>query len=306
MKLSPVIVFAYNRPGHLARTLTALSTCPEAAQTEVYLFADGPKTASDELKVKEVGRVVEEFRSAQPFQKIHLRQSGRNIGLAKSVISGVTEVISQHGAVIVLEDDIVVTPSFLASMNKGLEDLEQRSHVWSLSAYSPPIKISRSYHYDAYLTGRGSSWGWATWESRWNLVNWDAEEYRELARSPSFRRQLASEGLDLPIILDKFLEGSADSWWIRWCITQVKLGYLSAYPRKSLAINQGTDGSGTHSPDSTRYAPRLADTAMDFSDLPGGPDESISRRFARFHLSPIRYHRARLRSLVGVLNPYRR
>ena len=51
MKFAPVIVFNYNRPDHSLQTWEALSRNQYAAETELYLYCDGPKTnASDEMK----------------------------------------------------------------------------------------------------------------------------------------------------------------------------------------------------------------------------------------------------------------
>ena len=41
--LAPVVVFAYNRPVHLQRTLDALAACRLAGQTVVHVVADGPR-----------------------------------------------------------------------------------------------------------------------------------------------------------------------------------------------------------------------------------------------------------------------
>jgi len=48
MKLSPVIVFNYNRPEHSQQVWDALAQNQYAAETELYLCCDGPK--ADELK----------------------------------------------------------------------------------------------------------------------------------------------------------------------------------------------------------------------------------------------------------------
>ena len=43
MKLAPVIIFNYNRPDHSLRTWEALAQNQFAAETELYLYCDGPK-----------------------------------------------------------------------------------------------------------------------------------------------------------------------------------------------------------------------------------------------------------------------
>ena len=51
---APVIVFAYNRPKHLAKTLSALSQNKRAKESEVFIFIDGPKQPYGMIKQKQV------------------------------------------------------------------------------------------------------------------------------------------------------------------------------------------------------------------------------------------------------------
>ena len=44
LMLSPIVVFAYNRPEHLSKVLNALSENYLANQSDLYIYVDGPKT----------------------------------------------------------------------------------------------------------------------------------------------------------------------------------------------------------------------------------------------------------------------
>jgi len=52
-----IIVFAFNRPDHLGRTLHALAACPEAATSRVTIYCDGARRDSDAERVAQV-RIV--------------------------------------------------------------------------------------------------------------------------------------------------------------------------------------------------------------------------------------------------------
>ena len=43
MKLAPLVLFVYNRPHHLKKTLNFLKKNYLARKTEIYIFSDGPK-----------------------------------------------------------------------------------------------------------------------------------------------------------------------------------------------------------------------------------------------------------------------
>ena len=88
--ISPVIVFAYNRPDHLKKVLEALSKNELAAQSDLYIMIDGPKNEKGLIANKEVMKVAEEYRTGF-FKSCTINNHSKNSGLAKSVISGVSQ-----------------------------------------------------------------------------------------------------------------------------------------------------------------------------------------------------------------------
>ena len=130
MTLSPVIIFNYNRPDHSLRTWEALSQNQFAAETELYLYCDGPKVTSEGVneltneRIKESNARVEQTQTLAKqyaidatkdgkFKAVHVVCAEKNKGLANSIIDGVTEVINKHGRAIILEDDLLTSPYFL-------------------------------------------------------------------------------------------------------------------------------------------------------------------------------------------------
>ena len=59
------------------------------------------------------------IKTIKGFNKIEITEREKNLGLANSVIAGVSEVFKLYDKVIVIEDDIVFSPSFLSFMNKA-------------------------------------------------------------------------------------------------------------------------------------------------------------------------------------------
>src|SRR5690349_5403622 len=110
MVCAPIALFTYNRPEHLLQALSALKANPLAQESHLYIFSDGPKTSRNREGVKHVREIVQHVDG---FAKVVVRERTENIGLAQSIIEGVTELCRTHGVVIVLEDDLVVAPGFL-------------------------------------------------------------------------------------------------------------------------------------------------------------------------------------------------
>ena len=70
--------------------------------------------------MKKINEVKEIVKKENRFKKIIVTINELNKGLANSIIDGVTYVINSHGKVIVLEDDLILSPFFLSYMGKFL------------------------------------------------------------------------------------------------------------------------------------------------------------------------------------------
>jgi hypothetical protein len=73
-----------------------------AGATDLIVFSDGPKDLAAEAAVREVRQLIENITG---FNSVRIVERPANLGLADSIISGVTEVCGEFGRVIVLEDD---------------------------------------------------------------------------------------------------------------------------------------------------------------------------------------------------------
>jgi GT2 family glycosyltransferase len=118
MLLSPVVIFAYNRPIHLKKTIEALQENIYSSDTEVYIISDASKHSEDVSKVEEVRSYIREISG---FKQINIVERDRNHGLANNIISGVSEIINKYGKIIAVEDDLIVSHNFLCYMNSALE-----------------------------------------------------------------------------------------------------------------------------------------------------------------------------------------
>lgn len=243
MSLAPIVLFTFNRLEHTKKTVEALQKNILANDSELYIFSDGARSSAEEVKVNELRGYL---RGIDGFKKVHIIESRKNKGLAKSVIEGITNIINKYDKVIVLEDDLVTSRYFLKYMNESLELFEERDDIWSISGYGPNIKIPNEYKDEVYLTKRGSSWGWATWKDRWDLVDWQVSDYNLFRKDKKLVNNFNLSGKDLSPMLEDQMKGRIDSWAIRWVYSQFKNDKYTVYPVKSFVENIGNDLSGTH------------------------------------------------------------
>ena len=275
---APVVVFAYNRPGCLKRALEALCMDELAQKTDVFIFIDGCKGESDREKVAGCVDLANSVKSSGSFKRVEVCASETNRGLAESIISGVTKVIEKYGRVIVLEDDLVVRGAFLRFMNDALEYYEKDSEIWSISGFTPYLRRLKRYPGDVYYSYRGCSWGWASWEDRFKLVDWKVSTYGEFKNNESLRRQFARGGGDLPGMLDKQMKGEIDSWAVRWCYEQSRRNMYTIYPCSTFIENIGFGEDATHTKKQNMRTARINEKDS-LRLIKAGPDPGITREF---------------------------
>ena len=168
------------------------------------------------------------------------------MGLANSIIDGVTSVINRYNKVIVVEDDLVTSKYFLTFMNEALNEHIDNKMIMSVAGYSFPIEIPNNYTYDVYAFYRCMSWGWSTWRDRWENVDWSMEHVNESVNNPKLKKEFKRGGEDLYPMLIYQQKRKVNSWAIRWCLHHYKTNSACLYPVNSYVKNIGFDGSGVH------------------------------------------------------------
>jgi hypothetical protein len=225
-----------------------------AGESDLFVYSDGPKTPAH---AESVGEVREYVRSVTGFKSVTVIERERNLGLANSVLAGVTEVLTRSDSAVVLEDDLLTTRNFLAFVNSALSTYEGRPDVFSVTGYNYPLEIPAGYREDAYMSYRGSSWGWGTWRDRWAQVDWTVGDYDEFLRDPRAQELFRRGGDDLPQMLELQMSGQLDSWSIRFDYAHYKHDAFCVHPVVSKVQNIGFDGSGVHCDHSDDYIVEL-------------------------------------------------
>jgi glycosyltransferase involved in cell wall biosynthesis len=238
---APVCLFVYKRLETLEKTVSSLKKNTLCKDTDLYVFSDAAK---NEDSNDAVARVRDYIRYIGEFKSVTIRCAPENKGLADSIISGVSSVIGHYGKVIVLEDDLVVAPNFLKFMNDALDYYQDQPKVFSISGYSSPIQGWPGL--DVYFTLRASSWGWATWNDRWNRIDWEVGDFAGFDADTLARRQFNAMGSDLAAMLKKQMQGKINSWAIRWVYHQFKHKLFTVFPIRSKVSNEGFGDGATH------------------------------------------------------------
>jgi hypothetical protein len=242
MNYAPIALFVYKRPEHTRRTIESLMQCPEFVDSPIFVFADAAKKTEDEERVKETRTVVTDLLK----DRAKIFEAQTNQGLAKSIIAGVNNLLMEYDRVIVLEDDLLLSPRFLSYMNAALVAYQFEPSVMQVSGYMFPVKefVNRT---EAIFLPCTSSWGWGTWTRAWQYFDSEATGWEVLKTDKAMRSRFnLDQAYDYFEMLKAQMSGTADSWAIRWYWSVFKNNGYVVYPPISHVDNIGLDGSGTH------------------------------------------------------------
>lgn len=240
---APIALFVYNRPEHTRRTLKFLQQNYLAEESKLYVFSDAPKSNADEDLVFEVRNIIKEI---QGFKLVKIIESEKNLGLADSIISGVSKLVNEYGKVIVFEDDLLCSPYTLQYFNEALNKYQSNEKVMHISAYMYPLKDAKKLP-ETFFYRVAHSWGWATWQSAWKNFNPDINSLIEQFDQKKINEFSIEGKMNFWKQMLDFKNKKNNSWAIRWYASIFLKQGLCLNPSKSLIDNIGHDGSGIHS-----------------------------------------------------------
>lgn len=249
--MTPLAIFAFRRPEHLRRLLASVAACLRLDECAIAIYCDGPCGPDDAVAIEATRVVAREWASAHGARVV---ECSENAGLARSIVGEVTALCAQHGRVIVLEDDLEVSPDFLRFMLAALDYYEDAGEVLQVSGYMFPV--DHPGESDALILPLATTWGWATWARAWNRFSWEPAGARtRLADEDCRRRFNLDDSYDYSALLEARLDGRNDSWGVLWQWAVFESGGVVVHPLETLVHNLGFDGSGTHCGDGTQARP---------------------------------------------------
>jgi len=88
---APIALFVYNRPEHTCKTLESLMANTEFSDSPFYVFCDGAKNKKDIPLVRETRELIRSYE----LDNAIIIERGANMGLANSIITGITELCNE-------------------------------------------------------------------------------------------------------------------------------------------------------------------------------------------------------------------
>lgn len=275
--LAPIALFVYNRLSHAQQTVAALQQNALATQSDLVIFSDAAKHPDG---VPAINAVREWLLTITGFKSIHIIHQPHNVGLAQSIIQGVTQMVNAHGKVIVMEDDLVVSPYFLQYMNDALELYANVSKVASIHGYALPLNEALP---ETYFMRGADCWGWATWQRAWEHFEADGKKLLQALKTQHLEKIFDFDHTQGNVqMLKDQIAGKNNSWAIRWHASAFLNEMVTLFPGKSLVQNIGMDNTGEHCVQSTMFDTNLSQTPIHLNTLPPLPNPQAYRAYVQF------------------------
>jgi len=231
----PIIIFAYARPDHLRQTLDCLR---ENQVPLIYAFSDGPRTPE---KAPAVAQVRDMLRAID-WCEVILCERESNLGLGRSVLTGVTEVLGKQEAAIIFEDDLICVPGTYAYLCAALEQYQDDDRVMSITGWTHPLVTPDDVTVLPYFDGRAECWVWGTWARTWHGMEIDAKTLMEQCKDQGI--DIYRYGADLVNMAKAELRQNI--WAVRLLYLHILKKGLCLRPPWSMVEHIGFDANATN------------------------------------------------------------
>ena len=229
LKYKPVIVVvAYNRPRSLERILSSLLRLKNASDVKLVVSID--HKAPDNYDVLEIAR-----QFVWPFGEKEVVYQEKQLGLRKHIIQ-CADLSLKYGSIIILEDDLYVSPYFYDYACQALDYYSDEPEIAGISLYNQTITELSELPFapindesDVYFLQHPSSWGQAWSSEHWiGFKNWYQDD-------PDLFK------IDMPDPIR--LTWPETSWKKYFCGYMAEKRKYFAYPRISFTTNFNDPGT---------------------------------------------------------------
>jgi hypothetical protein len=273
---SPILFVVFNRPDTVRRVFEAIRT---AAPSRLYVAADGPRPdrPDDRSRCAEVRRIVTAVDWPCELRTLF---RDANVGCKLGPSDAITWFFEHEEEGIILEDDILPTPSFFRFCDELLDryrDVPSIGHITGFCANVPPSDP----RFDLTFSKHGEIWGWATWRRVWLLYDRDLTQWQQSRnhgrwqqyddREPGSRKYWTD-------LLDRCCDPDIDVWDAQYLYCLWSHGLLSIMPRHNLVENIGFGDDATHTTRLRWSRSRVTGRELSFPlTLPGSLERDVGR-----------------------------
>lgn len=231
-----IIAIGYNRPDSLSRLLTSLNNAYyDSNDVKLIISIDHSKKENDESNALTLS-VAKSFDWQHGEKEIKYRE--KNMGLRPHVIA-CGNLTEEYGSIIMLEDDIYVSPMFYKYACAALDFCQDKEYVAGVSLYNHRLNFqTRDLFYpiedgfDNWYFKFPQSWGQAWTSSQWQgFKNWYDQNVN-----------LSLQDNSMPASVLAWPETSWMKYFLRYMLSSNKFFF---YPKCSYTTNSCDVGTNS-------------------------------------------------------------
>lgn len=226
---TPIVVIAYNRPNSLARLLRSLELARYPNENIALIISiDRGNDNQDVLDI------ANEFKWLYGSKTVNYQKA--NLGLRKHVLK-CGSIAQEHGSVILLEDDLYVSPNFYFYTQKALLFSKDKEYVGGISLYNHQLNVHTTDIFSA-IEDKYDNW-YFQFASSWGQV-WTDKQFTNFYEWYT-NNQVLTPKSEVPKSVSNWSERS----WLKFFIAfLIEKDRYFLYPKISHSTNFGD--SGTH------------------------------------------------------------
>lgn len=225
-----LVVAAYNRPAALRRLLHALASAE-------YPGAEVPLHLSLDLSGNpRIAEIAAQFK--WPHGPKVVDQQSPRLGLREHILK-CGDLTSRYGAIVLLEDDLLVSPWFYHYAQAALAHYADQDEIAGISLYKYAVAESCFLPFSP-LQEASDTWFMqlpASWGQAWTAAQWQA------FRSWLAENETLFQDAEDPILPAYMRSWSDQSWKKRFARYLLATGRYFVYPQVALSTNFGDPGT---------------------------------------------------------------
>ena len=268
-----IVVAAYNRPGPLLRLLNSLARADYPEPVKLIISVDR------DLDNDHIFKMANDFYWSHGDKEVIYQE--KRMGLREHILS-CGDLTMEYESIILLEDDLMVAPSFYDYALKAVNYYADDERIEGIALYSIEVNMFARYlpfrpiedGADVFFSQFPCSWGQVWTRKRWvKFRDWYLEG-----------QGIHSDDL-FPTDIAEWPSTSWLKYYIKYAVTH---DYFFVYPRVSLSTNFGENGVHFTKQIDTYQVPTLVrKKSFKFIDL----DDSLSVYDTFFEILPSRLNR---------------
>jgi len=178
-------IIAFDRPHYLVRTLAGISNQRCAREVDVHLFLDG---AVNPYSRREAGKQMMIDQCARMFKRSKLgtvHAQDQNLGIGLHQYAATEWMVSHYDRVMMIEDDVVLSPHWLRLAGVLLDQFADRPSVFGVSPGFRRLGPSL----DTVRAQFGHWWCEAFTAQAWRRIRTYYRDYLAIIRGVDYRQR---------------------------------------------------------------------------------------------------------------------